>query len=104
MAVSAIWLGADGEKREYGNNTDHSVHFPSSKTPRVLKEFEYLGNTFIDEGPNYMHFESSAKSSYTDKEFEELDASTKQKLNNDHNGLHELALNNKKIDFIGQLS
>lgn len=89
-----------GEKREYGNNTDHGVHFPSSKTPRALKEFEYLGNTFINEGYYSMHFESSARSSYTDEEFEELDASTKQKLNDDHNGLHVLALNNKKIDFI----
>lgn len=66
-----------GEKRECGIRSLSTNHYhPSSKTPRALNEFEYLGNTYINNNhTGVMNFEKSAYDSYkgnfTEYEYED---------------------------------
>lgn len=78
-----------GEKREYGIRSFSPNHYhPSSKTPRALRDFEFLGNTYID--GNYsgvMYFPTSAYDSY-DGDFSEYgdeEAEARDALEEDRN-------------------
>ncbi len=78
-----------GEKREFGIRiTNYDYYNPSSKTPRALRDFEFLGNTYIDN--NYygvMYFPTSAYDSY-DGDFSEYgdeEAEAKNALEKDRN-------------------
>lgn len=88
-----------GEKRTSGYNYFNSTDsfYPSSRIPRSLKDFEALGNSYIDSNGENMEFPTSARDSYNDTQFNSLDPVEQQKLNADKNS-KELAKNDKRID------
>ena len=64
-----------------------------SKTPRTLEEFEHYGNNG--------KYKTPARDSYTEKDFEDLKNTIKEKLEDDKESkANQIVLNNRKIDFI----
>ena len=76
-----------GQKRAFGiRTTNYDYYNPSSKTPRALKEFEYLGNTYIDNDyRGVMYFEKAAYDSYNGdfSEYGDEEAKAKNALERD---------------------
>ncbi|MBD5405513.1 hypothetical protein HDR59_03130 [bacterium] len=98
MGIINAYLGTIKVKGHNFDDPSDGSFSAGSRTPRTLKEFEYLGNTYDD---GFMHFETSAKSSY-DKyptEFDNLSDREKDNLKNDA-GDNQLAKNDRRIEFI----
>ena len=92
-----------GEKRTSGYDyfaLDNDF-YPSSYSPRSLRDFETLGNDYINRSQqSHMKFPTSARESYNDTQFNSLDSVEQQKLEADKN-LKELAKNDKRIYSCG---
>lgn len=93
-----------GDKKMYGHYSDPRLFKGGSKTPRTLREFEEFGNSYVDHHDdinsipdvNYMmKFTTSARSTYSDAEFNSLtQKSEKESLKEDHDdGFNWLAQN-----------
>ena len=93
-----------GNNKVQGNFYNSSIAtVGSSKTPRTLKEFEYLGNTYIDSSKEEnIYFEKSAYSSYSSDELNNTNivpSIEKTQLEKDKDK-KQIAQNNKRIEFI----
>lgn len=93
-----------GDKKMYGHYSDSRLFKGGSKTPRTLKAFEEYGNSYVDNSDDitsvfnnnyYMKFTTSARSTYSDAEFNSLtQESEKESLQEDHEeGYNMLAQN-----------
>lgn len=89
MGFINVYLGSDRVNGEsYGDDSTQSII--GAKNPRSLKEFEYLGNYYEDNGS--YRFEKSAKETYGN-EFDNLSSFDQGKLNSNP---YTIALNNKR--------
>ncbi|MBD5436053.1 MAG: hypothetical protein HDR36_06040 [Treponema sp.] len=99
LGVINAYLGNTKVKGHCFSKPSSGNFSAASRTPRTLKEFEDLGNSFDEEPRSYMQFEHSAKSSYTSDEFNKLDEIEKKSLSEDE-GDNLLAKNDRRIEFI----